>query len=100
MTQSRPRGVRYVLLSILGGLFLLLGCVCALAGLLYGVLLLVAAQFFPGGRWDGMTEDVVIWVISLVVLFGLSRLSYAWATDPEPVLPAAGDRSLSAGEER
>jgi len=74
------------LASILGGLFLLLACLLVIAGLLYGAMLLVASWFFPGA-WDDVTDTIIVWVIALVALFGLSRLSYAWATEPEPVPP-------------
>ena len=92
MTPVQLRGVRYVLLTILGGLFLLLGCLCAIAGLLWGACLFLASLFFPGASWNGLTEDIVYWVISLVALFGLSRLSYAWASDGKTVPPAESDR--------
>jgi len=93
MTQTRPRGMRTILLSGLGLLFMLLGAASLILGLLYGAFVLLVAQFFPGGRWDGLTEEIVYWVISLITLFGLSRLSYAWATDPKPVPTAASSKA-------
>jgi drug/metabolite transporter (DMT)-like permease len=97
MKQSRPRRPRHIVASILGGLFLLLACLLVIAGLLYGGMLFVASLFFPGGRWDGLTDTIVIWVIALVALFGLSRLSYAWASDPEPVPPFSGRTDSKGG---
>ena len=85
--------MRSILLSVLGLFFMLLGSVSLILGLLYGAFLLLAAQFFPGGRWDGLTEDIICWVISLVALFGLSRLSYAWASDPKPAPTAASSKA-------
>ena len=75
-----PPGLRHTLLTGLGGLLYILGGICAVTGLAWWAYLFLVSQFFPGASWDGLGADIVWWIISLVALFGLGRLSYAWAS--------------------
>jgi hypothetical protein len=75
------RGFRYNLLTVLGDYSTFLaGAVRSRAWLGWGYLFLFSF-LSPGASWDGLGTDVIVWILALVALFGLGRLSYAWASD-------------------